>query len=76
MKGKLGIQEDILIERVDYTGKIQRNDRTKNRKKTIVVRFLNFKDKSRVLQTFKDKKLWKEKYLCKREFFGVDSQHS
>ena len=45
VKEKLGMQEDILIERAHRTGKIQRNDGTKNRKRTIVVKFLNFKDK-------------------------------
>ena len=51
VKEKLGIEEYILIERVNRTGKIQRNDGTRNRKRTIVVKFLNFKDKSRILHT-------------------------
>ena len=51
VKEKLGIEEYILIERVHRTGKIQRNDGTRNRKRTIVVKFLNFKDKSRILHT-------------------------
>ena len=51
VKEKLGIEEDILIERAHRTGKIQRNDGTRNRKKTIVVKFLKFKDKSRILRT-------------------------
>ena len=50
VKEKLGI-EDILIERAHRTGKIQRNDGTRNRKKTIVVKFLKFKGKSRILHT-------------------------
>ena len=53
VKEKLGIEEDILIERAHWTGKIQRNDRTRNRKRTIVVKFLNFKDKSIILHTSK-----------------------
>ena len=57
VKEKLGIEEDILIERAHCTGKIQRNDRTRNRKRTIVVKFLNFKDKSRILHTYREKKL-------------------
>ena len=61
VKEKLGIEEDILIERAHCTGKIQRNDGTRNRKRTIVVKFLNFKDKSRILHTYRDKKLRKEK---------------
>ena len=51
VKEKLGIEEDILIERAHRTGKIQRNDGKRNRKTTIVVKFLNFKDKSRILHT-------------------------
>ena len=38
-------------------GKIQRNDGRANRKRTIAVKFLNFKNKSRVLHTFGAKKL-------------------
>ena len=56
VKEKLGIEEDILIERAHWTGKIQRNDGTRNRKRTIVVKFLNFKDKSRILHTYREKK--------------------
>ena len=65
VKEKLGIEEDISIERAHRTGKIQRNDGTRNKKKTIVVKFLNFKDKSRNLNTSKEKKLRKEKNICK-----------
>ena len=57
VKEKLEIEEDILIERAHWTGKIQRNDGTRNRKRTIVVKFLNFKDKSRILHTYREKKL-------------------
>ena len=57
VKEKLGIEEDILIERAHCTGKIQRNNGTRNRKRTIVVKFLNFKDKSRILHTYRKKKL-------------------
>ena len=57
MKEKLGIKEDIFIERAHRMGKIQRNDGARNRKRTIVLKFLNFKDKSRILHTYKEKKL-------------------
>ena len=57
VKEKLGIEEDILIERVHQKGKIQRNYGTRNRKRRIVVKFLNFKDKSRILHTYREKKL-------------------
>ena len=57
VKEKLGIEEDILIERAHQKGKIQRNYGTRNRKRRIVVKFLNFKDKSRILHTYREKKL-------------------
>ena len=68
VKEKLGIEEDILIERAHRKGKIQRNDGTRNRKRTIVVKFLNFKDKSRILHTYREKKLWKEKVFVNENF--------
>ena len=68
MKEKLVIEEDILIKRAHRTGKIQRDDGTTNRKRTIVVKFLNFKDKSRSLHTYTEKKLWKEKVFVNENF--------
>ena len=75
VKEKSRIEEQILIERAHHTGKIERNDGTKNRKATIVLRFLNFKVKSRILHTYREKKLWKEKNLCKRKFFGGNREY-
>ena len=68
VKEKLEIEEDILIERAHRTGKIQRNDGTRNRKRTIFVKFLNFKNKSRILHTHREKKLWKEKVFVNEDF--------
>ena len=68
VKEKLGIQEDTLIERAHRTGKIQRNDGTRNKKRTFVVKFLNFKDQSRILHTYREKKLWKEKVFINEDF--------
>ena len=68
VKEKLGIEEDILIARAHRTGKIQRNDGTRNRKRTILVKFLNFKEKSRILHTYREKKLWKEKVFVNKDF--------
>ena len=68
VKEKLGIEEDILIERAHQKGKIQRNYGTRNRKRRIVVKFLNFKDKSRILHTYREKKLWKEKVFVNGDF--------
>ena len=71
MKERLGIEKEILIERVERahrTGKIQRNDGSRNRKRTIVVKILSFKDKSRILHTYREKKLWKEKIFVSEDF--------
>ena len=76
MKEKLGIEEDIITERAYCKGKIQGNDGTRNRKRTIVAKFLDFKDKPRIQHTYREKKLQKEKNLCKREFFGGHSKHA
>ena len=56
VKEKLGIEENIFIERAHRMGKIQRNDGIINRKRAIVVKFLNFKDRSRILHTYREKK--------------------
>ena len=72
MKGKLGIEEDILIERAHCTGKIQRNDGTTNRRTIIIVKFHNFKDKSRILHTYREKMLRKEKIFV-NEFFSKEA---
>ena len=37
--------------------KMQENDDTRNKKRTIGVKFLNHKDKSRILHTYREKKL-------------------
>ena len=62
------IEEVISTERAHHTGKIQRNDGTK--KRAIVVKILNFKNKSRILRTYKEKKLWKEGIFVNKDFFG------
>ena len=67
VKEKFGTEEHILIEKAHRTGKIQRNDGTRNRKRTIVVKFLSFKDKSRILHIYREKKLWKEKVFVNED---------
>ena len=68
VKEKLKIEEDILIERVHRTGKIQRNDGTRNKKRTIVAKFLNFRDKSRIPHAYREEKLWKEIIFVNEDF--------
>ena len=41
---------------------------TRNKKRAIVAKFLNFKDKSRILHTYREKKLWKEKIFLNEDF--------
>ena len=48
---KIRVEEGISIEREHCTGKILKSDGTRSKKRAIVVKFLNFKDKSRVLHT-------------------------
>ena len=74
LKEKLGVKEDISIERAHHMGNIQRNDGTRNKNKIIVVKFNNFKDKSRVINTYRQKILFKEKIFLNNDF-GGDSQH-
>ena len=62
------IEEDSFIGRAHRTGKIQRNDWARNRKRTILVKFLNFNDKSRILHTYREKKLWKKKVFVNEDF--------
>ena len=69
MKENLGIEEYILTEGANRTGKIQRNDGTRNRKRTIVAKFLNFKDKLRSLHTYRKNKLPKEKIFTNEDFW-------
>ena len=68
MKQALGIEEDILSERAHHTGKIQRDDGTRNKKRTMIVKFLNVKDKSSILHNYREKQLWKEKIFVNEDF--------
>ena len=55
VKEMLGIEKDISVERAR---EIQRNDSKRNKKRTIIVKFLNSKDSSGILNTYKGTKLW------------------
>ena len=45
---------------------MQRNDGTRNKKRTIVVKFLNFKSKSRILNAYRKKSHGRKKPLLTR----------
>ena len=68
VKEKLGIEENIAVERAHRKGKIHRNDGTRNKKRTVVVKILSFKNKSRILHTYREKKLWKEEIFLIKDF--------
>ena len=46
----------------------------RNKIETIIVNFLNFKDKSKILNTFRQEMLFKEKIFENKDFRG-DSQN-
>ena len=71
---KLEVEEDISTERGHYRRNIKTNDGTRNKKK-IVVKCLIFKDRSRILNTCRQKMLFKEKIFLNKNF-GGDSQYS
>jgi hypothetical protein len=66
LKGKLGIDKEITIERAHRTGK-NKNEDTK-RKRTIVAKFLNFKDRESILLKYKKMKLWNEKLFINEDY--------
>ena len=47
--------------------KMQENDDTRNKKRTIDVKFLNHKDKSRILHTYREQKLQREKIFVNKD---------
>ena len=60
--------EGIEFERVHRSGTVF-VEGVRNQKRTIVAKFLNFKDKEKVLKQFKEKKLWNKKLFINENFF-------
>ena len=58
IKEKLGT-ENVEIERAHRIGKEERDE--PSQKKTIIAKFLNFKDKKKVLCEYMSCKLWEER---------------
>ncbi|XP_065684358.1 uncharacterized protein LOC136096721 [Hydra vulgaris] len=52
---RLGINNNIIIERANRTGKLDYGGKMKNR--TIVVKFLNYKDKQTIMENYSNLKL-------------------
>ena len=68
IKEKLGLKEEFKIERAHRSGRQIRQDQTRNSKRTIVARFLNYKDKTKILELYREKKLWKETIFINEDF--------
>ena len=62
--------EEITIERAHRSGKTSINGE-RNYKRTIVARFLNYKDKNKVLNQFRAKKLWNKNIYINEDFSGT-----
>nr|XP_047131556.1 uncharacterized protein LOC124810552 [Hydra vulgaris] len=65
LKEKLGIKNNIAIERAHRTGKKHVSGK---RRRTIVVKFLNYKDREIVLNEYKKRKLWNEKIYLNEDY--------
>ena len=60
--------ENIVIERAHRSGKLFYDDGGRNYKRTIVVKFLNYKVKDQVLTKFREKKLWNKDIFINEDF--------
>ena len=67
-KNELGIKESMVIERAHRSGPTTHKDGKKNYKRVIVMKFLNFKDKQRVLNAFIEKKLWQKNIYINEDY--------
>ena len=63
LKEKLGLEHSMKIERAHRVGRARHNNGEVNKRRTIVVKFLDYKEKRDVLSTFIQKKLWDRKDL-------------
>ncbi|XP_065645350.1 uncharacterized protein LOC136075841 [Hydra vulgaris] len=66
IKEKLNIKHDIQIERAHRTGKQKESGQKKRR--TIDVKFLNYKDKEKILDHYKRLKLWNERIYLNDDY--------
>jgi hypothetical protein len=67
LKEKLNIKDGIQIERAHRAGR-KDNEKDKQRKRTIVVKFLNFKDREIILEKYRKLKLWNENMYINEDF--------
>jgi hypothetical protein len=64
---KLELNGDFIIERAHRVGKIDKVDINK-KNRTVVVKFLNFKDKSTILEKYIKMKLWNQRVYINEDF--------
>ena len=68
IKERLNISSKVKIERAHRTGSKKYRDGTENKKRSIVVKFLNYKDKANILDKYKEKKLWNEQLYINEDY--------
>ncbi|XP_065662940.1 uncharacterized protein LOC136085553 [Hydra vulgaris] len=66
LRNKLKIQEHFVIDRAHRVGK--KEPRENRKKRSIVVRFLNYKDKAIILNKYNKLKLWNEWLYINEDF--------
>jgi hypothetical protein len=66
IKDKLNIKHEIQIERAHRTGK--KNETGQKKRRTIVVKFLNYKDKETIIHHYKRLKLWSERIYVNEDY--------
>jgi hypothetical protein len=64
LKSKLGFETDFSIERAHRVGK----NRADEKSRTIIVKFLNYKDKSMILENYVKIKLWNQHLYINEDF--------
>ncbi|XP_065642142.1 uncharacterized protein LOC136073830 [Hydra vulgaris] len=66
LNSRLGINNNIIIERAHKTGKLNYGGKMKNR--TIFVKFLNYKDKQTIMENYSKLKLWTERLYINEDY--------
>ena len=58
IRDKLRIENNVTTARAHKTGKMKRENGAVNKKRTIVVRFLSYKEKASILTKYRAKQMW------------------
>ncbi|XP_065645816.1 uncharacterized protein LOC136076270 [Hydra vulgaris] len=66
LKTKLGFKSNVEIERAHRTGKKSSDGKKYNR--TIIVKFLNYKDKKTALDNYVQLKLWNDRFYVNEDY--------